>query len=680
MRNIAIFLFAGLVLIIFRAWFMPGLLSTFDLVYYSKVMMKDASLLPYAWGWHHGFDGFARFVSPFSWISPLINIPQVLLGNSRLSWAFIERFIYLYPALILAIVSPILLFKRIFPDNKFYLLSALIFSLNSYALLLFGGEVFLSIAYAIAPFTLLLFINLLKEKKYDRDSYIVSILLGLAVSLQMMADPRITYVTIFILFSYFIFHLLTNLKGNRNVFLQTLLIPATFLFIIPATVLISLHAFWIIPSVLYGGNPIEKLGAAFSTTDAVNYLSFAKFENTISLLQPNWPENIFGKVYFMKPEFILIPILAFVSLFFVKNLKDQKVKSYIIFFALLGLLGSFLAKGSNEPFGSVYLWLFDHFPGFIMFRDSTKWYLLVAVSYSILIPFTVFKIYEVLKLKTGNLKLKITKYSPQMFIILILFYLVFLIWPAIIGELGGTYKITNVPSDYERLEKFLYSQKDFFRTLWFPTNQRFGYYSNLHPKMSANSLFNSTDYANVLENTRKNKNLLKESSIKYIVVPFDSEGEIFLTDRMYDERKYLKAIKDISQINQLKKINCCGKLAVFELPDYKDHFWSISGKLGIKYQFVNPTKYKVQITNAKKGDMLVFSEMYDPRWVAKSLEFTIQSSKYNNLYNSFQLPQSGNYALDIGYAPQDWVKLGSVVSVFSLFAILACLGFLYKRK
>ncbi|MEK9184848.1 MAG: hypothetical protein AAB866_01630, partial [Patescibacteria group bacterium] len=50
------------------------------------------------------------------------------------------------------------------------------------------------------------------------------------------------------------------------------------------------------------------------------------------------------------------------------------------------------AKQPFPPFGQINVWLFQHFPGMIMFRDPTKWYVLTAVSYAILIPFSLLKI------------------------------------------------------------------------------------------------------------------------------------------------------------------------------------------------------------------------------------------------------------------------------------------------
>jgi len=130
-------------------------------------MIKDATFNIYAWDWHSGLDGFARFVSPYSWIFPFINFPQVVFGKLGFDWAFIERVVYFYPLLLLLIFSPILLVKYFFPKNKFYLFSVLIFAFNTYSLLLAGGEIFLALAYSLMPIVLVLFANMIDIRNND---------------------------------------------------------------------------------------------------------------------------------------------------------------------------------------------------------------------------------------------------------------------------------------------------------------------------------------------------------------------------------------------------------------------------------------------------------------------------------------------------------------------------------
>jgi hypothetical protein len=569
--------------------------------------------------------------------------------------------------------SPVFFIKKLFPENRFYLLAVLVFSFNTYALLLAGGEVFLALAYALAPIIFVLFI-----KQIEKKSLQTALFTGIILSLQIMFDPRIAYVTMVGIILYYVFSIKYQVSKEN---IHNTLYIILYTFIIPGIVTVFLQAFWIIPSFLYGKNPIQELGSAYSGVNAVTYFSFAKFENTISLLHPNWWENIFGKVYFMRPEFLVLPLLAFASLLFIKNSKSEdKNSKHILFFTLLGLLGAFLAKGSNDPFGGAYLWLFGHVPGFELFRDPTKWYLLVALSYSVLIPFTVWKVYEWLKRQK-----KFSIFNTQnVFLLLVIFYLLFLIRPALFGQLNGMFRITSVPNDYLQLEQFISQQPTYFRTLWYPAKQRFGYYSETHPELSTQSLLNIYNDKKLFNtiSEKSTEKLLQESSIKYIIVPDDSEHEIFLTDNKYDEKKYEEVIKKLDSIPWLKKRAPFGKIIVYEVPDPRGHFYLQGVNSHISYNYINPTEYAVTLQNVKKGDRLIFSEHYDSHWEATVLssKYKVLSIKYDNLFNSFILSRSGSYTLDVYYTPQNWVDVGEWVSLASLVVVIGGLIFIKFRK
>ena len=86
------------------------------------------------------------------------------------------------------------------------------------------------------------------------------------------------------------------------------------------------------------------------------------------------------------------------------------------------------------------------------------------------------------------------------------------------------------------------------------------------------------------------------------------------------------------------------------------------------------------IKNAKKGDSVVFSESYDPKWIAENSQFKIQSSKFDARFNSFILPQDGNYSLRIYYTPQDYVNIGLVISGITLLMVVGSLLVLVIKK
>lgn len=264
----------------------------------------------------------------------------------------------------------------------------------------------------------------------------------------------------------------------------------------------------------------------------------------------------------------------------------------------------------------------------------------------------------------------------------IVFCLLYLIQPALLGQLTGTFKSKTIPREYISLEKYISQDEFFFRTFWIPKTQRFGFYSSDHPVIPAQDFIKETNYSQILKNLgmKEMERILQESSVKYVIIPYDSEGEIFLKDRKYDNKLYENTVSEVRKIQWLNEIDGFGKIKVFEISNPKDHFWSHDKEIKIKYKYINPTKYSLDIQNAKKGDVIIFSESYDKNWIVHNLEFRIHSSEFNNRFNSFILPKNGNYVLEVYYTPQDWVNRGLVVSIASLVGLIAILiGFKLKK-
>ncbi len=670
--------------IIFHAWFLPGSLNGGDTWYSTLLYYQQNELHLWAWLPTSG-NGLGAFNAFFNWISLYYQVPIAFLeGIFHLNLSWIERIGFVYPYLIVGIISSIYLSKLFNRTSSLLFLFSLIFIFNTYSLMLISGQVELALAYVLSAWIVYLFLNIV-NKRPNRQTYLFACLL---LSFQTTIDPRITYITLLAIFLYFVLYFILTFRNDYKFFHR--IIKITFkIFIIPGIIDFLINSYWLLPTIINHQSPLTQLGSAYTETASVQYFSFAKLENSISLLHPNWPENIFGLTHFMQPEFIILPILAFISLLFIKSVNRQE-KIYILYFSLLTLIGSFLAKGANAPLGILYMWMFNHIPGFIMFRDPTKWYVLVALGFSVLIPFTIFKIYELLKTwENFNIKKYLVRLNLNnsffnlynLFLFLVIFYLLVLIMPALFGQLTGMLKSTPVPIDYVNLEKFLSNKNRFSRTLWIPVTQRFGYYSNTHPEISGESFYNIYDPTKVVSELKSNSAQiqLQEAGVAYVIVPYDSEGEIFLNDRKYDSNLYEKTIDQLNKIKWLKAIPGFGSVKVFQVSNFKNHFWS-PDKMSVSYKYVSPVEYKVNISNASHGDKLVFVEGYDSNWeLVDSNNHIIHSGVYDHRYNSFLIPDNGTYT--VYYSPQIWVDRGVIISLISLGISLIILLYLtFKSK
>jgi len=654
-----------LLFLIFKPWVFTNVIAAGDFWYFFQEMFDNYSLHPYAWSLFasNGMGGQGYIYQNGLIMSAVfVSIANIL----NISWENTSKLIFIL-FVFLSFFSSTFFIKKILPNNKFWIFGSLIFTLNTYVLMLVGGgQILTALSYAIMPFTVYSFIKLSRIEKNDHLESTKYILIStLLLSLQTLLDLRIGFITLIIISLYLLFTFWE--KG----FIQGLKI--LILYSISFIILFLINIYWILPIFYYGIDPIQNLGASYSSSNIVKFLSFASLENSFALLHPYWPENVFGKIGFMKPEFILLPVIAFSSLIFYKDKKEFK---FVIFFSVIALFGIFLGKGTNEPLGNLYLVLFENIPGFQLFRDSFKWYTLIAFAFSILIPYSLNKISGAFDYR---LKINFTSYILSGIFVI---YILFLLKPAIMGDLKGTFSVRSVPLEYSQLAEYLSKDKEFFRTYWIPNTSLFGYYSNNHLAISGKDALNEYDDENLIKKFKKEstRNILGTSSVKYVIIPFDSENEIFLTDRKYDDKKYKNTIEYLNNISWLKKEKQFGKIIVYRNENYKKHFWC-ECKAEIIDENINPSKYKLKIRNAKKDDVLVFSETFDKNWIVKNNIYQSSSIPFQDKYNSFLIPE-GDSELEIYYSSQELVDFGTKISIITLVMALFILIFslVFKRK
>lgn len=656
-----IFFIFLLVVLIFKSWFSNGYLSSGDAPFYYPQNAIQISNFPMLWK-NEGIGYYSLQTYPFFYMSYAVRILSIL----NIPFPLIERIIWFFPFIIISTFSSIYLYKILFPISKCFFLSPLIYLLNSYSLIIIGGgQISIALSYAIAPLIMGLFI-----KNAQKSSLRLIILNSIMLSLQLSFEPRICILTLGIVFLYYLFNFSLNLH-KYILFIPIIII--TFL----------LHFFWILPSIilLVLNHKTQFYLPEVVKNDWLAFLNFTRFSKAISFLHPNWPENIFGKSNFMQPEFLLLPILAFCSLLFVSK---NKIYKQIIFFSFLALFGAFLAKGINPPFGEIYRFLYNNFPGFNMFRDSTKFYLFSAISYSILIPFSIDQIYLTLQKIIRKLKLTVKqflvmKHIPDMFLLLITCCLLLLIKPAWSGELNGTFKSKKIPNEYQEVNNFIFKQKNFFRTLWIPAFVRYGYYDNDHPAINGYYLFNVSDpfkLVNILEKTKDIEKKLRLLSIKYIILPTDINGEYFSKDWKFNPEAKEKFDHKIDKIPYLKNKKQIGDIIIYEISNPKDHFWLENGKMLI-YKMINPTKYEVSGFSNSKNNILVLSETYNSLWSLKTNGENISSERKYERLNSFRIYQKGKFKGIVEFTPQKYVYYGLAISILTL--IIAIILLIIKK-
>lgn len=578
----------------------------------------------------------------------------ILGGNTLL----IEKITWWGLYAFLSVLSSYKLSGRYISTSRYRYVSSLIFSVNTYSLMILsGGQIAgVGLAYALSPLVVYCFLRLLDDASLKK-----SVEFGITTTLLIMFDMRITYIIFVSLGILFVLHSLLQRK-----FFQKNGLKKTFLYIVlfPAIIILGTQAFWIIPSVLFSKGALGQFGASYTSSASLKFFSFAYLENTISFLHPNWPENFFGKTYFMRPEFLILPAILLLGAICVKK-KSNYFPPFLIFTTVL-IVGAFLAKGVNPPFGNLYDLAFNNIPGFVMFRDPTKWFVLIAISYSVLIPMTLFNLSSKVKIRNGIL------------ICFVIFYMI-LIRPVFLGGLNGTYQKASLTEEFKMLMSKLEKDSSFSRVLWFPQPHHARDFTTLHPALFPSSFLNSTDAPRLTTYINSNQFAydLEKYAIGYIVVYIDTEEKLFLKERSYSDKQYSDLIKTLSGSPSLKRHEGFREMGVFGTVNPASKIRSDNAL--IKINETKPDKYSVYISSSGPSK-IIFSESFNPYW--RIVNLATGKSHYSQEFeglNSFLLPDKSNSNFIIEFAPRNSVKYTIFFSICVWVILIGSYIVLRKR-
>ena len=604
--------------------------------------------------------GIGKSALPTLWINSYLYITAQFI-RTGMNWTQIGLLFWIIPSVFFTFFSAFYLFRYLFPKIKYgAYLAGVIYIFNTYFILLItGGQAGVALAYSITPFILLRFIKVM-----DSSALRDSLFAGLLLSMQFLFDIRLAYISLTIIALYFVFSR-ASYQDKKKLFIYS--------FLIPGIITLMIHNYWILPLVFFKLPPMPN---GYVSVAGFKFFSFADFSHTISLLHPNWPENKFGKLAFMKPEFIILPMIGYTSLIFIKvkaKLKSRELNrnKLILFFSVVGIIGAFLSKGANGPMGEINIFLFEHFPGMSLFRDASKFYMITAISYSMLVPITISEIFHTIE-KKFRLFLR---YGVIAFVVL---YCGVLLIQAFNNNvvLRGPKK---VPQEYVKLKELIIRDDSFYRTLWIPQWQRFGYFSNLNPAIGRGEIIPISNPANMARQLKKDDIIRKltEIGVRYVILPYDSENELFLNDNEYDENIYKNTKKELdTNLNLVKKINF-GKIFVYEINNSKDRFWTISGSKLI-WKEVSASEYEIKLENHESKDVIIFSDSFDPNWTLYSGKNSYRSEIFGESANSFKIPKGLKY-LKVYYEPQKWVSWGFGISGISFLATLGSIIYLQNK-
>lgn len=244
-----------------------------------------------------------------------------------------------------------------------------------------------------------------------------------------------------------------------------------------------LAAFWLLPYVFYFSPyifqgqtwAIFKVGDIFAISQAIGGIF-----NVIRLHYPWTGGFLTGPL-----PTTFSPIMAFLSLSMpitaVSAILLRKKDKTVLILSILALLFMFLAKGSEEPLGGLYVWLAFHAPvisslSWVLFKTPYVYLGYLSFSYAFLNGITASELLYRSSLIKGRLKLYRIPKNPikkSMFVALILLaILAFSVLlngnPLLSGDLNGYYSPVSLPPEYLEANNWLSSREGDFRVAWLP--------------------------------------------------------------------------------------------------------------------------------------------------------------------------------------------------------------------
>lgn len=501
---------------------------------------------------------------------PLRGLAWGIITQLGMSYDIATKLTLFLPVALGGFLIPFWVGRSFFKNDVVAFFTALFYGSTAYYLTLQTGHLPIAIIYAFLPLIVWLTDRALRTNELRHW-----LLLSLAFCVGIFYEVRIMYLVTCVLLLYFVVFVATHAVKFRSYWKH---IGISALFIVLANV------FWLVPTKLAAAQGIGEIAGRglFGNT-------LFNLQQSFGVMKWSWTGDVIDRTFSAQPVPVylyIIPIIICIGLVMLKTYRGK-----LLFYMALTAIGLLLSKQSAEPFASLYGWLYDNFPGFVLFREASKFYIIVAFGYFGLLGYGLLALKE-----AGAARMLRTKmmYLYPLALIGILFVTGMNLWPAASTSLGNTFKNAQMPADYVTLKKFIKDQPDFFRTYWVPRESWWGYYDNQHPKVRAVDLLvqdwkempinrgsgSGYDLASstvAAFNQPYSAAAFRDASVKYVIVPLrdTANDDDFFGSYGDDQAYYTDALNDVPF---LKRLDIGTKeVAVYENTSYRPYISSNQG-------------------------------------------------------------------------------------------------------
>ncbi|MGC9014680.1 MAG: hypothetical protein ACP5KW_09935 [Thermoproteota archaeon] len=663
-----------------------GLILTHDSP--MPLVIPSFSELGFLWS-HKTLTGINVMMLSSNWV-PIWSFFN-LLNNAGLSLWFINRTIFMLPLFTLSL-SFYLLLRQFGKSRVASLLSGLFLAASP----IIGTRLALGQAWLIVELSgVVLFLAFfLREVKKKGSTTISAVLLSLlTLPITFFGHPVYMY---FFGFSLMVFSILLVM------FSQVQFLRLVKLLIITSIFSLLLNAWWIIPT-FYGyldvkDTFLECVKQGYSQRTLTTVTSQTSLIRSFSLLSYTTAPLLH---FYSLTYFNIVAILIVISFIFLALRKKDGCNA---FFAILFVASVLLSQGANKPFSDLYMFLYNYFPGFFIFRDPSHFLSLEILGISGLIGCALDDVLAEIR--------AINKKKKRLYFSLILIFIVFLllveIFPIVAsGNLEGRLRPIVIPTYYYEVIRWIDSNASGARIYipgipdaltwyrWSPNymlpNVLFSVSNNVSVITSGSAL-TALDIPNSLRSYifliednffKSNDNLSIKAlgiiSVKYVIM---DDSIVSFPSKYEKNSTYLGLVKTIGTVRIYE--NKLFYPLFYMLRALPNNFTLIQNiQNNISYTTINPTEYVVKV-NASKPFYLVFTETYDKGWILEDTQgnrLNFEHIPFLGFMNCWYINKTSYTTFKVKFYPQVTVNYGSTISlIFLVFLLLLLLKNLVRAK
>jgi hypothetical protein len=593
--------------------------------------------------------------------------------------------LFFIPLSIISFLSTFLLIYRITKNPLISFLCQLFLSFSIYMVALRTNHLLLGIAFSLSPF-LPYFIDRYLENNKTKEL----ILFVVTLFLILIYEPRTLFINALVLITFCLFKFCTILKSE-------FLLKNIKNFLLLTLIFLSLSSFLLLP--YFNLNLVAENKLYERQLFGNGFYDISKAFNSF---HPFWSLDKFTIFETMNvPLFLWIQVLFLVfgiTLYYKKFQPGDKV--YFNIFFTIWLIGVFLTKQTGIPFSGFYEWAFNNVIGFGLFRETSKFFYLsnlgFSLSISIILKYYFFSI--------GNMKNIFYKVVSTTTIFLLFIPQFFLIKSIYTGSLETLFINRTRPEEYVKLDALLNSDNSFKRVLWVPTISRWvsdSFYSNNISSVSFTKNYLKSDNLDSIYRYNSdivlNQSILDSLSIKYIVIPLkDVKNDDNFFVYYGNDRDYF--VNLVESNKSLEKLNEFKDISVFLNKTFKPLIYS--DDFNLSFEIINSSFYKINSSTFTNESQIIFNMNYNPDWALYLVEkdkFDIYFSENNKEvsksvlksqdipFNKFSLSKlakndidalnSGHMELYLFFKPQFYANIGLVITKSTIVFVVTYLIF-----